>query len=161
MNMSTSDLCDQFSEKLQVASPVLRHYGGVSRFHGKIVTIKCYEDNSYIREAALEDGNGKILVIDGGGSLRSALVGDGIATWALNSGWSGLIINGCIRDSQALAKVKIGVMALGINPWQPSKRNEGLRNIVVTFADVYFRPDEYLWADEDGFVTSAENLIIP
>lgn len=92
------------------------------------------------------------------GSLRSALVGDGIASWARDHGWAGMVIYGCVRDIVALAQVEIGVMALNVCPWQPGKRREGLRDVPVTFADVRFVPGEYLWADEDGIVVASEPL---
>jgi regulator of ribonuclease activity A len=152
MVFNTSDLCDQFPERVRVATPLFRHFGARRKFAGQIVTIKCHEDNVLIREAVLTPGQGKVLVVDGGGSLRSALVGDGVADWAREHGWAGMVINGCVRDTEALAKVEIGVLALGVNPWQPGKRGQGIRDIPVTFADVRFAPDEWLYADEDGIV---------
>ena len=99
-----------------------------------------------------------MLVVDGGGSLRSALVGDGIAECARERGWAGMVIHGCVRDTVALAKVDIGVLAIGVNPWQPSKRGEGVRDVAVTFADVRFAPGEWLYADEDGIVVCERQL---
>jgi regulator of ribonuclease activity A len=158
MTFSTCDLCDQFPDRIRVLAPIFRHYGGRTRFSGSIATIKCFEDNVFIREAAVEEGRGRVLVIDGGGSLRSALVGDGIAEWARDHGWAGMIINGCVRDTVALARVDLGVMAIGVNPVTPGKRRVGARDVAVTFGDVRFAPSEYVYCDEDGVVVATERL---
>ena len=158
MTFSTCDLCDQFPDRIRVLVPIFRHYGGRTRFSGSIATIKCFEDNVFIREAAVEEGRGRVMVIDGGGSLRSALVGDGIAEWARDHGWAGMIINGCVRDTVALAKVDLGVMAIGVNPVTPGKRRVGARDVAVTFGDVRFAPSEYVYCDEDGVVVATERL---
>ena len=158
MTFSTCDLCDQFPDRIRVLAPIFRHYGGRTRFSGSIATIKCFEDNVFIREAAVEEGRGRIMVIDGGGSLRSALVGDGIAEWARDHGWAGMIIHGCVRDTAALAKVDLGVMAIGVNPVTPGKRRVGARDVAVTFGDVRFVPGEYAYCDEDGVVIATERL---
>jgi regulator of ribonuclease activity A len=158
MQFDTPDLCDRFAERIRVATPLFRHFGARRSFAGEIATIKCHEDNVLIREAVVTPGDGKVLVIDGGGSLRSALVGDGIAEWAREHGWVGMVIHGCVRDIAALARVDIGVLATGVNPWQPAKRREGLRDVPVTFADVRFEPGEWLYADEDGLVVAHERL---
>ena len=161
MTWSTCDLCDRYPDRLRVLTPRFRHFGGRTRFAGEIVTIKCFEDNVHIREAAVEPGAGRVMVIDGGASLRSALVGDGVAGWARDHGWAGMIINGCVRDTVALAKVEIGVMALGVNPMQPGKQRHGARNVPVTFGEVQFVPGEFLYADEDGVVVSKQRLDTP
>lgn len=160
MTFSTADLCDRFPDRVRVLAPILRHYGGRTRFAGPIVTIKCFEDNVLIREAAVEEGQGRVMVIDGGGSLRSALVGDGIAEWARDHGWAGMIIYGCVRDIVALAKVDLGVMAIGVNPVTPGKRRVGARDIPVAFGDVRFVPGEFAFCDEDGVLIAAERLEI-
>lgn len=158
MTFSTCDLCDQFPDRIRVLVPNFRHYGGRTRFSGSIATIKCFEDNVFIREAAVEEGRGRVMVIDGGGSLRSALVGDGIAEWARDHGWAGMIIYGCVRDTVALAKVDLGVMAIGVNPVTPGKRRVGVRDVAVTFGDVRFAPSDYVYCDEDGVVVATERL---
>lgn len=158
MEFSTPDLCDRFPDKIRVATPLFRHFGGRERFSGPIATIKCHEDNVLIREAALEAGQGRILVIDGGGSMKAALVGDGIAEWALDHGWIGMIIFGCVRDTAALRKVNFGVVAIGVNPVTPTKRREGLRDVPVTFADIRFCPGEFAYVDEDGIVVAQTPL---
>jgi len=109
-------------------------------------------------ERGLRFEDGLLVVIDGGGSLRSALVGDGIAEWARDHGWAGMIINGCVRDTVALAKVDLGVMAIGVNPVTPGKRRVGARDVAVTFGDVRFVPGEYAYCDEDGVVIATERL---
>jgi regulator of ribonuclease activity A len=158
MTWSTCDLCDRYPDALRVLAPMLRHFGGRKRFSGEVVTIKCFEDNVHIREAALEQGERRVMVIDGGASLRSALVGDGIAEWAREHGWAGMIINGCVRDTVALVRVEIGVMALGVSPVQPGKERSGVRNPPVTFGDVRFVPGDYVYADEDGVVVASKRL---
>lgn len=158
MTFSTSDLCDRFPDRIRVLVPIFRHYGGRTRFSGSIATIKCFEDNVFIREAAVEEGQGRVMVIDGGGSLRSALVGDGIAEWARDHGWAGMIIYGCVRDTVALAKVDLGVIAIGVNPVTPGKRRVGARDVAVTFGDVRFAPGEYAYCDEDGVVIASERI---
>lgn len=112
----------------------------------------------FIHEAAREDGQGRVMVIDGGGSLRSALVGEGIAEWARDSGWAGMIIHGCVRDTVALGKVDFGVMAIGVNPVTPGKRRVGERDSPVSFGDVRFILDDYVYRDEDGAVAVAGQL---
>ena len=99
----TADLCDRFADRIAVLTPVFRHFGAKRRFHGRIATIKCHEDNQLVREALEESGTGRVLVIDGGGSLRSALCGDLLAKKAIDNGWAGMLINGCIRDSAVIA----------------------------------------------------------
>lgn len=158
MSISTADICDRYPDRIRVLAPMLRHFGGRQQFSGPIATINCFEDNVLIREAAVEDGRGRVMVIDGGASLRSALVGDGIAEWARDHGWAGMIINGCVRDIVALARVEIGVLALAVNPITPGKRRIGSRDRAVTFGDVRFEPGEYVYCDEDGVVVCSEPL---
>lgn len=155
----TSDLCDQYADILQVAKPIgLNDYGGKKNFHGKIETVKCYENNPMVRDALSHDGKGKVLVIDGGGSLKCALLGDMIGEMALNNLWSGIIVFGCIRDSVALSKLNIGVKALNTNPMKSRKENKGEKNISVHFAGIDFNPGEYVYCDEDGIVVSKDLL---
>lgn len=158
MVFNTPDLCDRFADRIRVALPLFRHFGARRRFAGEIATVKCHEDNVLIREAVVSPGRGRVLVVDGGGSMRCALVGDGVADWAREHGWSGMLIYGCVRDIEALAKVEIGVLAMGVNPAQPTKRGEGLRDHPVTFAEVRFVPGEWLYADADGVVVSEKPL---
>ena len=162
MNFKTPDLCDQFEADLgktvRVVAPMFKHYGNRKSFSGQIVTLKLFEDNSLVRTAFGEDGNGKVLVIDGGGSLRCALVGDQLAILAQKNGWEGVVVYGCIRDSGDINGIDIGVRALDTHPQKSIKKNVGDRDIAVTFGGVTFHPGEYLYADEDGILVSATPL---
>jgi regulator of ribonuclease activity A len=158
MSFLTADLYDTHGDDLQVALPLFRDFGGRTDFHGPVVTLKVHEDNSLVREVLGEAGEGRVLVVDGGGSLRCALLGDNLARMAAANGWSGLVIHGCIRDSVEIAKLPVGVKALATNPTRSLKRGEGQRDVVVRFADVSFVPDCYIYADADGIVVSLEEL---
>ncbi len=155
---ATADLYDAHAERVQVADPLLRDFGGAARFAGPIATCKVFEDNTLVR-AALEDrGEGRVLVVDGGGSLRCALVGDQIAALAQRNGWSGIVVWGCIRDAAALARMPIGVKALAANPRKSVKRGEGARDVPLGFAGVRFVPGAWLYADADGILVAAAPL---
>ena len=157
--IKTADLCDDFINQLQVALPIgLVNFGGIKAFHGEIVTIKCCENNPLVRKTLSENGKGKVLVVDGGASKKCALTGDNIAQLAFDNEWSGIIINGCIRDSEAISKIKIGVKALYTNPTKSGKKEEGELNIPVTFSEITFTLGEYLYSDEDGIVTAKNKL---
>lgn len=158
MEFHTADLCDQHEDKVRVASPLFRHYGGRRAFHGRITTIKCHEDNSLVRAALESAGEGRVLVIDGGGSLRCALVGDQLAALGVRNAWAGIVVYGCIRDSRAIAAMDIGVMALATHPLKSIKKGVGERDIVVAFGGVNFRPGEALYADDDGIVVASQPL---
>lgn len=155
---STAELCDGYEKQLQVCQPLLKHYGGREEFHGRIVTLKCIEDNTLVREALSEPGHGKVLVVDGGGSLRCALLGDRLAALAVQNGWAGIVINGCIRDSAQIAGMDIGVMALATHPRKSVKLGCGRRNQMLSFAGVYFTPGHYLYCDADGILLSEQAL---
>jgi len=155
----TTDLYDDYLEDLQVATPIFRDFGGKTSFCGQIVTLKAVDDNSFLRSSFAEDGKGKVLVVDASASMRCAMMGDMMADLAASNGWEGVIIHGCIRDSAAVAKVNIGVKAMATVPRKTDKRNQGVLNIPVHFADVTFIPDEYVYADEDGIVLSKNKLI--
>jgi len=162
MTFKTPDLCDQFEADLgasvRVVAPMFKRYGGRNAFSGRIATLKLFEDNSLVRTAFGEDGKGKVLVIDGGGSLRCALVGDQLAILAQKNGWEGVIVYGCIRDSGDINGIDIGVRALDTHPQKSIKKNVGDRDIAVTFGGVTFKPGEYLYADEDGVLVSEKPL---
>ena len=130
----TPDLCDAYPELVQVLEPMFSNFGGRDSFGGEIVTIKCFEDNSLVKEQAELKGNGKVLVVDGGGSLRRALLGDMIAEKAAKNGWEGLVIYGCIRDVDVIAQTDLGVQALASHPMKTDKRGIGDLNVAVTFA---------------------------
>jgi regulator of ribonuclease activity A len=158
LSLSTADLCDQYSDELDVCEPLFRDYGGRRAFGGPIATIKCFEDNSRVREVVAEPGDGRVLVIDAGGSLRRAVLGDQLAQKAVDSGWSGLIVYGCLRDSAAIARMPLGVKAIGTCPLKTDRRNEGQRDARVRFAGATFRPGEFVYADEDGIVVARRSL---
>lgn len=155
---TTADLCDGHEQQLQVCEPLLRHFGGRKEFQGEIVTLKCIEDNSLVREALSEPGYGKVLVVDGGGSLHCALLGDRLAALAVQNGWAGIVIYGCIRDSAQIANLDIGVMALATNPRRSVKLGCGRRNLSLRFAGVYFTPGTYLYCDADGILLAEQAL---
>ena len=159
MDIKTTDLSDQFESSVQVADPLFRNYGGVQSFGGQMVTLKVFEDNSLVRREAESDGRGRVLVVDGGGSLRCALVGDLVAQLACDNNWAGLIINGCIRDAAEVAAIPIGVKALNTNPKRSFKRDSGERQIAVRFASLSFEPDHYVYADEDGILVASQDLL--
>jgi len=158
MDFKTTDLCDEFSDRLQVAEPIFGDYGGEVMFFGPIVTVKVFEDNSLVRSALEEPGDGRVLVVDGGGSMRCALVGDQLAELAEENDWAGVIVNGCIRDSAAIAEIPIGVKAIGVHPLKSVKRGVGERDIPVRFAGVTFQPGYSIYADEDGLLVSEKPL---
>lgn len=159
MDIKTADLCDEFSDELEACEPLFLDFGGELRFAGPISTIKCFEDNSLVRDLTAEHGNGRVLVIDAGGSMRRAVVGDVLGKKAVDNGWAGIVVYGCIRDSAALATMPIGVKALGTHPLKTDKRGEGQRDIVVRFAGVTFHPGDWLYADEDGIVVARRQLM--
>lgn len=162
MTFKTPDLCDEFEAELgntvRVVAPMFQRYGGRNSFSGQIVTLKIFEDNSLVRTAFAENGQGKVLVIDGGGSLRCALVGDQLAILARKNGWEGVVVYGCIRDSADINEISIGVRALNTHPQKSIKKNVGDRDIAVTFGGVTFNPGEWLYADEDGVLVSSKPL---
>ncbi len=159
MNFATADLYDDHEDEVQVLLPVFHDYGGKRRFAGPVSTIKTFEDNSLVRKALEEPGQGRVLVVDGGESLRCALVGDKLAKLGVDNDWAGILVWGCIRDSAAMAGMDIGVKALAANPRKSVKRGAGERDVTVHFADVNFTPGAWLYADEDGVLVSAEKLL--
>jgi regulator of ribonuclease activity A len=159
MSFTTPDLYDANENSVQVAEPLFRAYGGTARFSGIISTLKLHEDNSLVRTVLESPGNGRVLVIDGGGSLRCALVGDQLALLAIKNNWVGIIVNGCIRDSVEIAGMTIGIRALNTNPRKSVKKGAGDRDLVVSFAGVSFKPGDYVYADEDGIVVSPKALL--
>lgn len=150
----TADLCDEHADALQVCEPVFRPYGGHVAFSGQVSTVRCFEDNSRVKEAVEGAGAGRVLVVDGGGSKRRALFGDKLGAAAVHNGWAGVIVHGCIRDSALLARMNLGLRALGTMPLRSEKRGEGERDVPVHFAGATFHPGDYVYADEDGIVVS-------
>ena len=157
-HFSTADLCDAHEDKVRVAAPIFRTYGGKIAFHGRIATLKLFEDNGLVRQTLGTPGNGRVLVIDGGGSLRCALLGDQLAALAVKNGWAGLVIWGCIRDAAAIGTMDLGVLALATHPRKTVKQNLGAAEVPVSFAGVDFHPGDWLYADADGLIVSTSKL---
>lgn len=159
MPIVTPDLCDDYPEIL-VVEPGFQNFGGIDAFGGEIVTVKCFEDNSVVKEQVATPGNGRVMVVDGGGSRRAALLGDMLAEKAASNGWAGLIINGCIRDVDVIRKTRLGVQALATHPRKTEKRGVGELNVPVSFGGVTFIPGHYVYADNNGIVVSETPLTV-
>ena len=160
MHYLTPDLCDAYPE-VEVLEPMFSNFGGRDSFGGQIVTIKAFEDNSRVREQVALDGSGKVLVVDGGGSLRKALLGDMLAQKAAENGWEGIVIYGCVRDVDMLAQTDVGVQALASHPMPTVKRGLGDLDVKISFAGVTFVPGHYLYADNNGIIVSPKALTMP
>lgn len=158
-DFSTCDLCDAHkadtSGHFRVLPPVFHHYGGSGKFAGLASTVKCFEDNSLVKAALDEPGQGRVLVVDGGASLRRALVGGNLAAAAAKNGWAGIVVNGCVRDAAELRAAKVGILALGLMPLPTEKRNEGQRDVPVLVQGVWVRAGDRIHVDEDGAVVQA------
>ena len=159
MSFVTPDLCDDNPDLISVVEPIFNNYGGKRAFGGEIVTVKCHEDNSVVKKQASELGHGKVMVVDGGGSLRCALLGDLIAEKAVENGWEGLVIFGCIRDVDAIGKLNLGVQALRTIPIKSVRKDRGDLNIEITFGGVTFKPGDYVYADNNGVIVSTKPLL--
>lgn len=158
---STADLYDAHEKEVSVALPIFQSYGLKKQFSGQIFTIKCFEDNTPVGKTLREvNGKGKVLVIDGGGSLKCALVGDLLAAAAIENEWEGIIVNGCIRDSAVINTMQIGIRALNTNPTKSVKKYPGLVNEIVDFAHVFFYPNHFIYVDEDGILLSEQAMIL-
>lgn len=159
---ATCDLCDTHkndsSGSFRVLPPVFRDFGGVRRFSGPVVTVKCHEDNSLVKAMVDAAGLGRVLVVDGGGSLRRALLGGNLGAAAAKNGWAGVVIDGCVRDVAELATQTVGIRALASMPLPTEKRNQGQQYLAVQVQGVWVRPGDWLYADEDGMVVSAVKL---
>lgn len=149
---STSDLYDEHRGRAIVCELPLRQFGGVRSFSGEIATVRCREDNVLVKQRVAEPGEGRVLVVDAGGSLRCALVGDRVAGLARESGWAGLVINGCVRDAEALAALPLGIKAIGTCPRPSNKDGGGAIDVPVVFGAATFRPGAMLWSDDDGIL---------
>jgi regulator of ribonuclease activity A len=148
---STTDLCDE-NESARALPSSLRHFGKRHAFAGVVVTVQSFEDNSRVKELVQAKGDGRVLVVDGGGSTRVALLGDNLATSALENGWAGIVVFGCVRDTAVLATLDLGVMALAASPKRSMKNGEGRANIAIDFGGVRINPGDALHADDDGAV---------
>ena len=159
MDFHTADLCDAHEDRVRVLAPMLRSYGGARAAGGPVRTLKMFEDNALVREMLAVPGQGAMLVIDGGGSLRRALLGDNLAELAVKNGWAGVVVYGCIRDSAAIGRLPLGVWALATHPMKTVKRGEGQRDVPVSFGGVTFAPGMFAYADEDGVIVSDAPLV--
>ena len=159
-DFATCDLCDAHAAEpgLRVLPPVFASYGGRARFFGPVCTVKCFEDNSLVKAAVDSPGLGRVLVVDGGGSLRRALLGGNLAAAAARNGWAGVLIDGCVRDVAELAACDVGIRALACVPLPPVKRNEGQRDVIVHVQGVPVRPGDWLFADADGVLVAQRDL---
>jgi regulator of ribonuclease activity A len=163
LKFATCDLCDAHkgdtSGQFRVLPPLLRDFGAVRQFAGPVSTVKCHEDNTLVKAAVDSPGEGRVLVVDGGGSLRRALVGGNLGAAAARNGWAGVVVDGCVRDVAELATHAVGIKALASMPLPTEKRNEGQRDVAVQVLGVWVRPGDWLYADEDGVVVSAVKLV--
>ena len=168
MPFITADLCDEFCgdncDDIQVVGTCMRSYGGRTKIHGEVVTLKLFEDNQLVRDQVNtngkdEKGNGKILVIDAGASMRRAVLGDMLAAKAVENGWNGIIINGCLRDSVEMSTMDLGVKALGTHPLKTVKHGVGQTNVKVSFLGLHINAGDYIYVDEDGMIVSSKKLI--
>ena len=160
--LPTCDLCDVHKNdtggNFRVLPSVFRSYGGLPRFSGQVATVRCFEDNTLVKAALDGPGLGRVLVVDGGASLRRALLGGNMGAAATRNGWAGVLVNGCVRDVAEIAGQQVGILALANVPMPPDKRNEGERDVPVQVQGVWVRPGDWLYADEDGVVLSARSL---
>ncbi|MBY8872987.1 ribonuclease E activity regulator RraA [Micromonospora sp. PLK6-60] len=150
--LATADLYDRYGELLGSCDTQLRQFGGVRAFGGAAVTVRCFQDNALVKSVVSEPGRGRVLVVDGGGSLHTALMGDLIAGAAAENGWAGVVINGAVRDVAALRTLPIGIKALGANPRKSAKTGAGERDVPVSFGNCDFAPGDRVYCDEDGVV---------
>jgi regulator of ribonuclease activity A len=149
---ATADLYDEHGDRLQSCDTQFRQFGSVRAFHGAVTTVRCYEDNALLRSVLGENGTGRVLVVDGGGSVHTALMGDLIAQLALSHNWSGVVIYGAVRDVATLAQLPLGIKALGSNPRKSAKTGAGERDVPVQFGGATFEPGATLYSDDDGIV---------
>ena len=156
-NFNTADLCDD--HKLTIAQPIFKSYGANTHCHGRIRTVEAVEDNSYVKKLLQEDGTGCIMVVDGKSSEKCALVGDNLAEIAAKNNWAGIIVNGCIRDSLEISKIKISIKALNLVPNKSQKKDIGRYKIDLKFAGIVFRENDFLYSDPDGIVVSSSELL--
>jgi regulator of ribonuclease activity A len=161
-SFATCDLCDAHkgddSGAFRILPPVFREFGAKPRFAGQVVTVKCFEDNTPVKRALEGPGEGRVLVVDGGGSLRRALVGGNIGAAAARNGWAGVVIDGCVRDVAELRVCEVGIRALAPMPLPTERKADGQTGVVVQIQGVWVRPGDWLYADEDGIVVSATPL---
>jgi regulator of ribonuclease activity A len=155
---SICDLCDDYPDEVRIAAPVLRSFGGRDTFCGPTVTVRCHEDNGLLAGVLDEPGAGRVLVVDGGGSLHRALVGGKLGGKAAKNGWSGIVVQGAIRDVEELDQIAVGVLALGISPRRPQKLGVGVRGVVAQVAGIVIASGDWVWVDRNGLIAAAREL---
>lgn len=155
--VATADLADEIGPEIRSCDTQFIQFGGVEAFAGRIVTIKCFQDNLLVKQTLGEPGNGRVLVVDGDASVHTALVGDIIAGRGVDNGWAGVIVNGAVRDSAILRTLPIGIKALGTNPRKSTQTGTGDKDVPVEFGGVTFVPGDMLYSDHDGVVVRAES----
>lgn len=155
---SICDLCDAYPDEARVADGVFRSFGARSAFAGPAVTVQCLEDNALIATVLEDAGAGRVLAVDGGGSLRRALFGGNLGARALSNGWSGVVIYGAVRDVEELERIAIGVFALGVCPLRPHKRGAGQRDVPLRFAGIEIAPGDWIYADRNGLIAAPRAL---
>ncbi len=159
---ATCDLCDAYkndtTDRVRVLPPIFQPYGARAQFAGPVRTVQCFEDNSLVKAAVDSPGAGAVLVVDGGGSLRKALVGGNLAAAAARNGWAGVVVWGCVRDVAELNAEPVGIRALGLMPMPTEKRGQGQADVEVQIAGVRVRPGDWLYADADGMVVSSQAI---
>ncbi len=158
MFIDTSELCDLYAEQVDVVEPIFSSFGGVSNFYGKVTTVKCFENNGLIAEVLEENGEGRVLVIDGGGAVRRGLIDVELAQLAVDNGWEGIIVYGAVRQIQQLENLDIGIHALAPIPVSADESSVGESDIPVNFGGVTFFPEDYIYADLTGIILSQEPL---
>lgn len=158
--MKTTDICDAHKQLVQVAHPVWRDFGGVVEFNGLAATLKVFEDNSLVRAALETAGDGRVLVVDGGGSLRCALLGGMLGELGVQNAWAGIVIYGCVRDRDELAACQLGVKALATHPRRSEKHHAGQSGIPIEIAGVVVREGDWVCADEDGLIVAERALSV-
>ena len=158
MFIDTSELCDLYAEQVDLVEPIFSSFGGVSNFYGKVTTVKCFESNGLIAEVLEENGEGRVLVIDGGGAVRRGLIDAELAQLAVDNGWEGIIVYGAVRQIQQLENLDIGIHALAPIPVSADESSAGESDIPVNFGGVTFFPEDYIYADLTGIILSQEPL---
>ncbi|MDA0148697.1 putative 4-hydroxy-4-methyl-2-oxoglutarate aldolase [Vibrio sp. LaRot3] len=154
----TPDICDKFEDHVTYVNLPLSNFGRRSAFWGEIVTVRCYHDNSKVRDMLEQDGTGKVLVVDGNGSCQKALMGDQLAILAIENNWEGVIVYGAVRDVAMMAEMELGIQALGTCPFKTEKRGAGEVNVTLTIQNQMIQPGDYIYADWNGILTSTELL---
>ncbi|QED46716.1 ribonuclease E activity regulator RraA [Cytobacillus dafuensis] len=159
MKWKTADICDEFGMDLEVCQQEFHSYGGKKQFFGPISAVRVFEDNVLVEESLETIPEGNVLIVDGGGSKRCALLGDRLGEIAVRRKLAGVIINGCVRDTADLAQLDVGILAIGSNPLRSKKDGKGDLGITVTFGGIDWSPGDYVYADEDGVVVSPKSLL--